>query len=176
MKTGILLFALFFLAAVCAPQRVSAAEVTDTTFMNRLAQVYGEKAVRDCLSGKIAKNDPLACEKQMARIAVLACTNGKDAADFTKIKPTDTACGESLRDYTRDVARFCKENPATQRGETKYTVTHVADADVLLVDRTDAATGNHVIIVFSNGNTTVPVHGFGGVDTDAWRPEFIKLK
>ena len=62
------------------------------------------------------------------------------------------------------------------RGKPEFQLTKVGDVSALVVRKTDEATGNEVLIVFADGDTTVPVHRYGGVDVDAWRPEVIVVK
>lgn len=139
--------------------------------------------------------DPLYYEKQMARIAILAAYNGPitlyygdEYADRTREtiggQPDNVArtsghldartSGEQrLHDYTAEMMRLRRQNPAMWRGTPTFSRMKVADADVLVVDKTDTETGNRVIMVFSDKDTTVPVHGIGAIDVDAWRPEAV---
>lgn len=150
------------------------------------------------LADHFDKEDPYYYEKQMTRMAILAAYNGPitiyygdEFADRTLEttggQPDNVArtsghldarnSGEqALHDYTSMVMGFRRENPAMWRGSPSFDRQKVADADVLVVDKTDPVTGNRVLIVFSDRDTTVPVHGFGGVDVDAWRPEIIRVK
>lgn len=137
-------------------------------------------------------------EKQMARFAILAAYNGPvtmyygdEYADTSRgmtggapdnigrttghLEPR-TDGERQLRDYVADVMHKRRANPAMWRGKSSFTKTKVADADVLIVDKIDETTGNQVLIVFSDQDTTVPVHGYGPVDVDAWRPEVIVVK
>ena len=142
--------------------------------------------------------DPHYYEKQMTRIGILAGYNGPvtlyygdEFADRTLEteggQPDNVArtsghltannSGEqSLHDFTAKAMKFRRDNPAMWRGETKFNRMRVDDADVLIVEKTDAATGNQVLLIFSDQDTTVPVHGYGPVDVDAFRPEFIRMK
>ena len=62
------------------------------------------------------------------------------------------------------------------RGTPTFRRERVADADVLIVDKTDAQTGDRVVIIFSDKDTTVPLIGLKqAVDVDAWRPEFVAI-
>ncbi len=142
--------------------------------------------------------DPLYYEKQMARIAILAGYNGPitlyygdEMADRTlethggqkdnvartsgHLEPRND--GERrLLDFTKKAMNFRRDNPAMWRGTTTFDKQRVGDADVLVVDKTDPETGNRVLIVFSDRPTSVPVHGVGAIDVDAWQPEFVKIK
>lgn len=142
--------------------------------------------------------DPLFYEKQMARIGILAGYNGPvtlyygdefgdrtletqggqpDNVARTSGHLTANSNGEqALHDFTAQAMNFRRLNPAMRRGTPKFTRMKVDDADVLIVDKTDDKTGNRVLIVFSDADTTVPVHGYGPVDVDAFRPEFVKVK
>ena len=83
---------------------------------------------------------------------------------------------QQLHDFTAQVMNFRKENPAMWRGTSRFEKQTVGDANVLVVRKSDSATGNEIIMVFSDRDTTVPVHGIGGIDVDAWRPELVKIK
>ena len=149
------------------------------------------------LADHFDKNDSHYIEKQMARIGILAGYNGpvtlyygdefgdrtlettggqKDNVARTSghITPRDSN-EEALHNFTRQAFSFRKANPAMWRGETKFHRQKIGEADVLVVEKEDPTTGNKVLIIFSDEDTTVPVHGYGAVDVDAWRPEFIKL-
>lgn len=139
--------------------------------------------------------DDLYYEKQMARMAILAAYNGPitlyygdEFADRTletqggqkdnvartsgHLQPRNE--GETrLHDYTAAAMHFRRYNPAMWRGTASFEKSTVADADVLVVRKTDPITGNEVLVIFSDKDTTVPVRGLGGVDVDAWRPEFV---
>ena len=136
-------------------------------------------------------------EKQMARMAILAAYNGPisiyygdeyadRSAELTGAQKDNISRtsghldahngGEQrLRDYTAEVMNLRRQNPALWRGETQFVKQAVGDAQTLTVIKTDPETGNKVLIVFSDTDTTVPVRGHGGVDVDAWRPEFVIL-
>lgn len=142
--------------------------------------------------------DPYYIEKQMARMAILAGYNGPitiyygdemaDRSLETKGGQKDniartsghtearTSDEQRMHDYTAEVMRMRAENPAMWRGTARFEKQKVGDADVLVVRKTDEATGNEIIMVFSDRDTTVPVHGYGGIDVDAWRPEIVKVK
>ena len=151
------------------------------------------------LADHFSQDDPYFYEKQMTRFAILAAYNGPitvyygdEYADIT----TDTHGGQkdnvartsghleprndreaALRDYLAQAMTFRRENPAMWRGVTSFEKTRVADVNVLIVDKKDEATGNEVVIIFSDGDTTVPVNVLKRpVDVDAWRPEIIKVK
>ncbi|MCH5220079.1 MAG: hypothetical protein J1F20_05860 [Muribaculaceae bacterium] len=124
-------------------------------------------------NGWLDNNDLSEVERQMTLIGIQSACNGNATVNADK---KITSLDSSLKEYTENVYKFRKENPATWRGTTQFTSTTVADAHVLVVDKTDPVTGNRVLIVFSDGDTTVPVHGVGGIDVDAWRPEFVKIK
>lgn len=147
------------------------------------------------LADHFDREDPYFFEKQMTRIGILAGYNGPvtlyygdeygdRTLETTGGQPDNVARtsghlepivsgSETLRDFTARAMKFRRANPAMWRGQTTFNRQKVGDADVLVVDKTDPLTGNRVLIVFSDKDTTVPVHGFGGVDVDAWRPEFV---
>lgn len=151
------------------------------------------------LADHFKKDDPHYYEKQMTRFAILAAYNGPitlyygdEYADIT----TDTHGGqkdnvartsghleprsdkeEALKDYLSNAMAFRRDNPAMWRGTTRFEKTRVADVDVLIVNKKDEITGNEVVVIFADGDTTVPVHSLKrGVDVDAWRPEMIRIK
>lgn len=150
------------------------------------------------LADHFSLDDPYFYEKQMARIGILAGYNGPitlyygdefgDRTLETKGGQPDNVARttghieprnsdeQRLMEFTKDALKFRKENPAMWRGEASFTKQTVGDADVLVVDKEDKTTGNRVLIVFSDRDTTVPVHGYGAVDVDAWRPEFVRVK
>lgn len=137
-------------------------------------------------------------EKQMARFAILAAYNGPitlyygdEYADTTRgltggqkdnIARTsghlDARNGgeASLRDYLANALKMRREHPAMWRGTPTFRRERIADADVLVVDKTDPATNDRVLIIFSDADTTVPLPGLGqAVDVDAWRPEIVPV-
>lgn len=137
-------------------------------------------------------------EKQMARIAILAAYNGPvtlyygdefaDRTLETKGGQKDNVArtsghleprndGErSLAEYVATAMKFRRDNPAAWRGKASFSKQMVGDANTLTVRKTDEKTGNEILVVFSDKDTTVPVRGLGGVDVDAWRPEFVVIK
>lgn len=143
-------------------------------------------------------SDPYYYPKQMARFAVLAAYNGPiqiyygdEYADRSvhttggapdniartsghlEARDSDEA---SLADYLRQVLKFRSENPAMWRGNATFEKQNIAGANTLTVRKKDTASGNEVLIVFSDADTTVPVRGIGGIDVDAWRPELVVVK
>lgn len=114
-------------------------------------------------------SDPYFIEKQMGRFATLAAVNGQLKIDTN----VSYSKNQSLAQYIKDVQKTRSTNPAMWRGKASFKTIKVADANCLIVTKTDATTGNKVVIVYSDKDTTVPVHGYGGVDTDAWRPEVV---
>lgn len=142
--------------------------------------------------------DPHYYEKQMTRFAILAAYSGPiqlyygdeyaDRSVHTTGGAPDNIARTSghleprnsdeaaLADYLRQAMRFRRDNPAMWRGKASFVKQKVADANTLTVRKTDAQTGNEVLVIFSDHDTTVPVRGLGGVDVDAWRPEFVVIK
>lgn len=136
--------------------------------------------------------------KQMARFAIMAAYNGPiqfyygdeyaDRSVHTTGGAPDNIARTSghleprngdeasLADYLRQALKFRRDNPAMWRGNATFFKQDVAGAKTLTVRKTDPLTGNEVLIVFSDKDTTVPVRGLGGVDVDAWRPEFVVVK
>lgn len=113
--------------------------------------------------------DEYLIDKQMARFVTLAAVNGSPAITG-RISVTDDS---SLKDFIADVRAFRKANPAMFRGTATFTEQRVGDAVTLTVTKTDSVSANKVVIVYSDRPTTVPVHGHGGVDVDAYRPELV---
>lgn len=122
------------------------------------------------LADGLTANDPGRIEKQMARLAILASYNGP--VTLYDLSGADPA----VKDYADWAMDLRKTNPAMQRGRAEYFKQDVGDARTLTVRKLDPVTGNEVLIVFSDRDTTVPVHGYGAVDVDAWRPEIIVIK
>lgn len=137
-------------------------------------------------------------EKQMARFAILAAYNGPITiyyGDEYADRSLETTGGQkdniarttghirpnndyeaALRDYLSAALKMRAEHPAMWRGTPTFKRTKVGDADVLIVDKTDTNTGDRVLIIFSDKDTTVPVQGLGfAADVDAWRPEIIPV-
>lgn len=147
------------------------------------------------LADHFDKDDPYFYEKQMTRIGILAGYNGPvtlyygdEFGDRTLEthggQPDNVArtsghlealsSGEqSLRDFTAAALKARRDNPAMWRGKTRFERVRMDDADILIVDKTDQLTDNRVLLIFSDGATTVPVTGVGPVDVDAWRPEIV---
>ena len=136
--------------------------------------------------------------KQMARFAILAAYGGPiqlyygdeyaDRSVHTTGGAPDNIARTSghleprnsdeaaLAEYLSRAMKFRRDNPAMWRGKASFVKQKVADANTLTVRKKDEQTGNEVLIVFSDQDTTVPVRGLGGVDVDAWRPEFVVVK
>lgn len=142
--------------------------------------------------------DPHFYEKQMARFAILAAYGGPiqlyygdeyaDRSVHTSGGAPDNIARTSghleprnsdeaaLAEYLSRAMKFRRDNPAMWRGKASFVKQKVADANTLTVRKKDEQTGNEVLIVFSDQDTTVPVRGLGGVDVDAWRPELVVIK
>ena len=123
---------------------------------------------------RLDTDDPFFLEKQMACIGILAGRNDSIVSTSCNINLTDPH-KEALYDFSVEALRFRRDNPAMWRGTFKFTKTAVGDANVLIGEKEDVISSNKVLIVFADADTTVPVHGYGAVDADAWRPEFIRL-
>ncbi len=90
---------------------------------------------------------------------------------------------QRVHDYVAKVFNARKENPALWRG----TVERRQDGnDVEIITKTDSQTGNKVICIFSQKNTSVSIGGTGvdlinggnvsgSVSVSAWIPAFIKM-
>jgi len=143
-------------------------------------------------------DDKFYYEKQMTRFAILAAYNGPitlyygdEYADTTRglsggqpdnVARTSGHIGprndneRALRDYLANALKIRRDHPAMWRGAPTFKRLHVADADVLIVDKFDNETGDHVIIIFSDSDATVPLTGMHrAADVNAWRPEIIVL-
>lgn len=143
--------------------------------------------------------EPLYWEKQMTRMAILAAYNGpitlyygdeygdrstdnhgwqKDNISRTTghIEPLDDD-QRQLMQYTREVMKARRANPAMWRGTPTFTHSNIDGADVLIVDKTDKKTGNRVAVIFSDKNATVTIPGTQiTADIDAWRPQIIVIE
>lgn len=90
---------------------------------------------------------------------------------------------QRVHDYVAKVFKARKENPALWRG----TVERRQDGnDVEIITKTDSETGNKVVCIFSQKNTSVSIGGTGidlinggnvsgSVSVSAWIPAFIKM-
>lgn len=141
--------------------------------------------------------DPHYLEKQMARFAILAAYNGPitlyygdefgDRSLETHGAQPDNIARTTghlsprndnerrLYDYVANAMNIRRNNTAMWRGEISFEKNDIAGVKTLIVRKTDPTTGHKAIIVFADGDTTVPVHGYGAVDVDAWRPEIISI-
>lgn len=89
---------------------------------------------------------------------------------------TDDDKAERLFDYVRRVMEFRRDNPAMWRGEQEFDRRQIDDADVLIVKKSDAETGNRVVMIFSNRDTTVEIEGIENpVEVKGFIPELIRL-
>ncbi|ROS86021.1 alpha-amylase family glycosyl hydrolase [uncultured Duncaniella sp.] len=144
--------------------------------------------------------DPLFYQKLMTRYAILAAYSGPitlyygdEYADMSRdskgaqkdniarttghLSPRN-AREKELKDYIAKAMAFRKANPAMWRGEASfYTVSPTQDCNVLVVTKTDKATGNQVCIIFSDADTKLPLPTTDEtVSLKAWQPVFIKIK
>lgn len=144
--------------------------------------------------------DPLFYQKLMTRHAILAAYSGPitlyygdEYADMSRdskgaqkdniarttghLSPRN-AQEKALKDYIANALAFRKANPAMWRGESSfYTVSPTPDTNVLVVTKTDKATGNQVCVIFSDADTALPLPATGKtVSLKAWQPAFIKIK
>ena len=144
--------------------------------------------------------DPLFYQKLMTRHAILAAYSGPitlyygdEYADMSRdskgaqkdniarttghLSPRNARENE-LKDYIAKAMDFRKANPAMWRGEASfYTVSPTQDCNVLVVTKTDKATGNQVCIIFSDADTKLPLPTTDEtVSLKAWQPVFIKIK
>lgn len=149
------------------------------------------------LADRFDPADPLYAEKQMTRLAILAAYSGPVTLYFGDewgdrslettggqpdniartsghLQPLDDT-QRRINEYARMVFNLRRDNPAMWRGTTTATKQTIGPANVLEILKTDPVTGQRVLIIFSDAPTTVPVHGYGPVDADAWRPEFVIL-
>ena len=89
-----------------------------------------------------------------------------------------------IKDIQEEIIRLKKERGAVilahcyQTHDILEVADYVGDSFGLAQNarKTDAQTGNEVLVIFSDHDTTVPVRGLGGVDVDSWRPEFVVIK
>lgn len=85
---------------------------------------------------------------------------------------------QALRDYVAGIMRFRQDNPAMWRGATEYDRQQVGDADVLIATKTDKATGNQVVMVFSNADVpSITLPGLPEpVAIQAWVPLYYRVR
>ena len=87
------------------------------------------------------------------------------------------AAEADLRDYIAAAMKMRAENPAMWRGTAWFNTIKAPDGDVLVVIKTDRPTGNKVVVIFSDHDTTVPVGQLGReVTLKAHVPAIIKVK
>ncbi len=83
---------------------------------------------------------------------------------------------QSLCDYIAHAFDFRRDNPAMWRGTASFERLNIDGADVLKVEKYDSDSGNRILVIFSDHDTTVdPGYGLPSVRTDAYVPEFIVL-
>ena len=81
-----------------------------------------------------------------------------------------------LRDYVAKAMKFRAHNPAMWRGEASFsTMRGKKGADILVVTKRDATTGNKVAIIFSDKDVKLRFPGAGDIKVKALVPEFVKL-
>lgn len=144
--------------------------------------------------------DPLFYQKLMTRHAILAAYSGPvtlyygdEYADLSRdskgaqkdniarttghLNPRNGG-EKALKDYIARAMKFRKENPAMWRGDAQFhTLSPAPGINVLVVTKTDKATGNQVCVIFSDGDTSIPLPATGRtVSLKAWQPEFVKVK
>lgn len=88
------------------------------------------------------------------------------------------AAEADLRDYIAKAMKFRAENPAMWRGEASFsTMKGHNGADILVVTKRDAETGNKVVIVFSDKDVTLQFPGMKGrMKVKGLVPEMARLK
>lgn len=144
--------------------------------------------------------DPLYYRKLMTRHAILAAYSGpitlyygdeygdstRDAVGAQKdnIARTSghldprTPDQQSLKNYIADAMKLRAENPAMWRGTSEfYSFKPSPTGNVLVVTKRDTASNNKVMIIFSDTDTSVPVHGLPSpVRVSAWIPTIIPMQ
>lgn len=66
---------------------------------------------------------------------------------------------QQLHDYVAEVMKIRRDNPAMWRGEASFETVETPLGEVFAVTKTDAATGNRVVLVFSDHYDSAPVSG-----------------
>lgn len=78
--------------------------------------------------------------------------------------------------YVAKVINFRKENPAMWRGEQEFNRYRNGEAEVLIVTKTDAETGNKVVMAFADHDTTEIIPGIPyPVEIKGFVPELIRI-
>lgn len=81
-----------------------------------------------------------------------------------------------LKDYIADAMRLRAENPAMWRGTAEFHSFESDSGHVLVVTKRDTISGNKVLIVFSDVDTSVPLHDLSEpVRIQAWVPAIIPV-
>ncbi len=137
-------------------------------------------------------------EKQMTRFAILAAYNGPitlyygdEYADNTRglsgwqkdnVARTSGHLDarnegeQTLCDYLSTVMKLRREHPAMWRGVPSFTRIRVSGADVLIVDKFDAKSGDQVMLVFADKDACISLPGVKqNVDVKAWRPIVLPI-
>lgn len=84
---------------------------------------------------------------------------------------------QELHDFVAHVMKLRAGNPAMWRGDASFEVIDAPLGKVLAVTKTDAATGNKVILVFSDHYDYVKVNGLDGpVFVSSYKPEIFVVK
>lgn len=87
------------------------------------------------------------------------------------------AAEADLRDYVAKAMKFRADNPAMWRGDATFsTMRGHNGADILVVTKRDAQSGNKVAVVFSDKDVTLQFPGAGRVKVKALVPEMVKLQ
>lgn len=66
---------------------------------------------------------------------------------------------QKLVAYVSEVMNFRRDNPAMWRGKNEFNRYTNGDADILEITKTDEATGNRVLMIFSDRDTEVTLPG-----------------
>lgn len=152
------------------------------------------------LADHFEPKDPLYYRKMMTRNAILAAYSGPvtlyygdeyaDRTLETKGGQPDNVARTSghleprnkqerqLRDYIAKVMNLRAQHPALWRGVPDFHRYSTPEgADVLVLDKKDPESTDHVVVVFSDRDAKVPVPGIKkAVKVKAWQPEFIVME
>lgn len=84
---------------------------------------------------------------------------------------------KELKDYISKVMELRRSVRALTHGQASFKHVTNGVADVLIVTKTDSASGSKAVVIFSDRDVVLPVEGLSKpVSVRAWIPEFVVLK
>lgn len=183
----------WFLSNDAAARGYSGSGVCPTIFLSN----HDTSRVGDFVDVNSKTNELIACHAAVACYSGPACLyygdeigdkSGNGNAD-NKARTSGrlinfTANEQKVHDYVAKMFNARKENPALWRGSVDR---KEISSQTEMITKTDAVTGNQVIVIFSSVDTSVSIGGTGEdlinggtvsgtVNVTAWLPAFIKMQ